>query len=161
LATREVTVQAVGKDCRVCNERIAVAKGSTVCLKCRVAVHDECSPDACPSCKRPIGEVRDEYDRREATRLGRRRAYAYLFLAPIVGLWGLMGLYRDMHGAHYLGILVVLVPSAICYAQARYLRTPSPAYWAVAGLLFNIFAMVYMLGYADGRGLAQGRMTDE
>jgi len=37
--------------------------------------------------------------------------------------------------------------------KARRLKTPSPRMWAIAGLFFNLAAMIYLLGYAHGRGL--------
>ena len=91
-----------------------------------------------------------KYKELKERRLRRKRAWSHLFVAPLVGLWVAAGLLQD---TVYFPLVAVVAAPVFCYLQARYLKMPSPLGWGVAGFFFNIGAMIYLLGYARGRGL--------
>ena len=88
----------------------------------------------------------------KARRLRRRRIYSHLFVVPPVALIVASAVFQDVDHVYTLPA-IVLVCAILSCLQAKYLKMPSPAWWGIAGLLCNVFAMVYLLGYAHGKGL--------
>ena len=85
-------------------------------------------------------------------RLRRKRVYSHLFVLPPVVLIVGRAIFQDIEAVYALPV-IALTTAVFCYLQARYLKMPSPFLWGVAGLFLNILAMVYLLGYAHGKGL--------
>lgn len=151
-------MQAVGRTCATCDEKIRMAAEGVGCGSCRVAYHHTCLPDDddghCPKCRLRFGEAEEAQADRDAVRdsvLIRRGRTVLSFLLGSLAVLGTVALLLNLSletlriadVIRYVGELVLYF---LVFSGVRWARPAVAILLGISAVVLTISAFAFFAG---------------
>jgi len=147
-------MQAVGRTCATCDEKIRMATDGVACGSCRVAYHHACLSEGdgrCPKCRVRFGEVEEAQADRDAVRdsaLVRRGRTMLTFLLGTLAVVGTVGFLVNL-SHETLGVVDViryvgeLVLYYLVFTGVRWARAATAILLGISAVILALTAAAF------------------
>ncbi|MCB9619873.1 MAG: hypothetical protein H6724_10555 [Sandaracinus sp.] len=155
-------MQAVGRTCEACREKIRMAADGDACGTCRIAYHHACLPNdegRCPKCRLRFGEAEEAQADRDAVRdsvLVRRGRTVLTFLLGSLAALGAATLFVSLsHEALGIGDVIRYVGELVLYylvfTGVRWARAATAILLGISAFFLGVTALAF---FANGHTIA-------